>query len=278
MDIVYFERMENQFLQDLQGHDRLDGKFHDARGSQSEQTSYLKQSLSEGVDFIMTVPIRAEAVAPVVDLARENDVPFICVDRNVTSADPTAYIASDNARLGQQSVDLLYDFMTDTEEKDQYNIIEIQGAEGASVTDERHRGVSEAVGENRVDLLESRSGSFSTSDGADIASDLIEEYGGRIDGIYAHNDLMALGAHRAVSKSRLTDVPITGIDGSKEWVEQFDDECHYGTVAQLPEKMVRTAIDCGLRAVDGETVQDYCQVEGLPVTRGNADKYLGRYF
>lgn len=277
-DIVYFLRMENQFTLDTQNRDALDGTFHDARGSQSEQTSYLRQSLSGDIDFIMAVPIRAEAVAPIVDRAREEGVPFICVDRNVTSTDPTAYIASDNAQLGHQSVELLYEFMNDATTKEKYNIVEIQGTEGASVTDERHRGGSKSIKQKRVDLLESRSGSFSISDGADVATELIEEYGTRIDGIYAHNDLMALGAHQAVSKSQLADVPITGIDGSKEWVEQFDDERHYGTVAQLPEKMVRTAVDYGLRAVDGETVQDYCQVEGLPVTPGNAEKYLGRYF
>jgi len=278
MDIVYFERMENQFLGEIRNRDALNGTFHDARGSQSEQISYVNQCLSDGVNFLMAVPIRAEAVTPVVERAQEEDVPFICVDRNVASVEPTTYIASDNAQLGYQSVELLYEFIEDAKKKQPYNIVEIQGVEGASVTDERHRGGLQSIGQNDVDLLESRTGSFSISNGADVASQLIDEYGSRIDGIYAHNDLMALGACQAVSDSRLADVPITGIDGSKEWVQHFDDDCHYGTVAQLPEKMVRTAVEYGLRAVDGNTVQDYCQIEGLPVTSHNANEYLGRYF
>lgn len=277
-DIVYFVRMENQFAEDTRRRDPVDGTFHDARGSQSEQTSYLKECLTDDIDFIMAVPIRAEAVAPIVDQARAESVPFICVDRDVTSSEPTAYISSDNARLGYQAVELLYQFMDDARQKETYSIVEIQGTEGASVTDDRHRGGSRSIEEKRVELLETRSGSFSTTGGADVASELIREYGSRIDGIYAHNDLMALGAHQAVSESPLTDVSITGIDGSKEWVEQFEDQRHYGTVAQLPEKMVRTAVDYGLRAVEGETVQDHCQIEGLPVTADNADEYLGRYF
>lgn len=277
MDIVYFERMENRFLEEIQNRDAIDGTFHDARGSQSEQVSYLKQRLADGIDFIMAVPIRAEAVAPFVEQAREENVPFICVDRNVSSAKPTAYIASDNVRLGHKSVELLHEFMEEAQRKDSYNIVEIQGTEGASVTDERHQGGLKAIKGKSVDLLDSRSGSFSTSDGADVVSQLINECGDRIDGIYAHNDLMALGAHQAVSKSRLNNVPITGIDGSKRWVAQFDDGLQYGTVAQLPEKMVRTAVDYGQRAVEGKSVQNYCQVEGLRVTPNNAEEYLNRY-
>ena len=278
MDIVYFERMENQFLGEVRDRDALKGTFHSARGSQSEQISYMNQCLSDGLDFLMAVPIRAEAVTPVVERAREEGVPFICVDRNVTSVEPTAYIASDNAHLGYQSVELLYEFMGDADKEEPYNIVEIQGVEGASVTDERHRGGLKSIRENEVELLESRTGSFSVSNGADVAGQLIDEYGDSIDGIYAHNDLMALGACQAVSDSELNTLPITGIDGSKEWVEQFDGGRHYGTVAQLPEKMVRTAVEYGLRAVDGNTVQDYCQIDGLPVTSNNASDYLARYF
>lgn len=278
MSIVYFERMESEFLKETNDCDVLNGTFHDARGSQSRQDSYLKRCISDGVDFIMAVPIVAEAVAPIVERTQEENIPFICVDRNVSSVEPASYIASDNTQLGSQSVELLYDFMHNAHKKDTYNIIEIQGDEGASVTDERHRGGAEAIRKKDVDMIDSRSGVFSTSGSADVVKELIDQYGTQIDGIYAHNDLMALGAHQAVCESPLSDIPITGIDGSKKWVEQFDHEPYYGTIAQLPEKMVSMAVEYGIRAAEENPIKDYCQINGVKIIPENANEYLNKYF
>jgi ribose transport system substrate-binding protein len=270
--------MESEFLKETNDCDVLNGTFHDARGSQSRQDSYLKRCISDGVDFIMAVPIVAEAVAPIVERTQEENIPFICVDRNVSSVEPASYIASDNTQLGSQSVELLYDFMHNAHKKDTYNIIEIQGDEGASVTDERHRGGAEAIRKKDVDMIDSRSGVFSTSGSADVVKELIDQYGTQIDGIYAHNDLMALGAHQAVCESPLSDIPITGIDGSKKWVEQFDHEPYYGTIAQLPEKMVSMAVEYGIRAAEENPIQDYCQINGVKIIPENANEYLNKYF
>lgn len=278
LDIVYFARMRNGFEDAIRTREDFRGSFSNSRGSQSEQISVLEDALSSDLDFVMAVPIRKEAVAPIVKAASDRDIPFVAVDRNVTGADPATYVASDNVRLGRRSVSQLHDSMRQLWEKDPYNIVELQGTQGASVTEERHEGGMAALDGRDIDVIGSEPGQFAVDEAADVTADLIDRHGDDIDGIYAHNDLMALGAHRALADSDLEDVPISGIDGSREWVELFEDNEQYGTIAQLPERMIQTAIDLGIRAAQGEQLEEYCRIEGLEVTAANAADYLAEYF
>ncbi len=278
LNIVYFARMQNGFNEAVQERDNFSGTFNNSRGSQSEQISDLQTALSNDLDFMMAVPIRAEALTPTVEQANDQDVPFIAVDRNVSGADPATYVASDNVSLGRRSVELLHGFMQDAQSKDEYNIVELQGTQGASVTNERQEGGMEYVNNNSINVLGSQTGEFSTETAVGVMEDFVTRYGDDIDGVYAHNDLMALGAHQALSGTELEDVAITGIDGSEAWVNLFSDNQYYGTIAQLPEEMIRTAIDMGIKAVEGEDLEDSVQIEGLEVTGENASDYLNQYF
>lgn len=279
LSIVYFARMQSGLNETIRQRDDFKSTFNNARGSQSEQISDLETALSGDIDFLMAVPIRAEALAPIVEQANEEGIPFVAVDRNVTEAEPATYIASDNVRLGRRSVELLYEFMQEAQDKDEYNIIELQGTQGASVTNERHEGGLETVDANPINVIGSQPGEFSVATAVGVTEDLITRHGDDIDGVYAHNDLMGLGAHQAISGTDLAgDVAITGIDGSESWVDLFGDNQHYGTIAQLPEEMIRTAIDMGIRAVEGEELEDYHPIEGLKVTADNASDYLNEYF
>ncbi len=51
--------------------------------------------------------------------------------------------------------------------------------------------------------------------------DFITRHGDDINGVYANNDMMALGTMQAIDSSDLEDIAITGIDGSEVWVEKF---------------------------------------------------------
>ncbi|MFW6435402.1 MAG: substrate-binding domain-containing protein, partial [Halovenus sp.] len=213
------------------------------------------------------------------DQANDADIPIVTIDRNISEGDIATYVASDNVALGRRSMELCYDFMSDLSDQDEYNVVELQGTQGASVTNERADGAEEAIDStDDLTLLDSQSADFSTEEAVSVMEDFITSHGDDIDGVYAHNDLMALGAYEAIDGTDVGDVAITGIDGSEAWVEEIQDVDHYGTLAQLPEEMVEQGVDFGLQAVDGEDLDDYYPIEGLEVTSENAGEYLDDYF
>jgi len=279
LELTFFARMQNAFNDLTEERDDLGGSFYDAGNSQEQQVSDLETPISQGVDFIMVAPITAEGISPVVQQANDADIPVVTIDRNISEGNIATYVASDNVALGSRSMELCYGFMTDLSDQDEYNVVELQGTQGASVTNERAEGATEAIDStDNLTLLDSQSADFSTEEAVSVMEDFITSYGDDIDGVYAHNDLMALGAHQAINNAGVDDIAITGIDGSEAWVEEVQNVDHYGTLAQLPEEMVSQSIDFGLQAVDGEDLDDYYQIEGLEVTSENAGEYLNDYF
>jgi ribose transport system substrate-binding protein len=279
LEFTFFARMQNAFDDAIDERDDLGGSFYDAGNSQEQQVSDLETPISQGVDFIMAAPITAEGISPVVEQANEADIPIVTIDRNIAEGDIATYVASDNVELGRRSMELCRGFVSDLSDAGEYNVVELQGTQGASVTNDRAEGASEAIDSaDDLTLLDSQGADFSTEEAVSVMEDFITSHGDDIDGVYAHNDLMALGAHQAVNNADIGDVAITGIDGSEAWVEEIQEVDHYGTLAQLPEEMVRQSIDYGLQAADGEDLDDYYQIEGLEVTSENAGDYLDEYF
>ncbi|EMA10016.1 substrate-binding domain-containing protein [Haloarcula marismortui] len=279
LEITFFARMENAFNEAKnQGTIASDSAFYDAGNSQSTQISDIETAISNEVDFIMVSAITAEGVINAIQEANEADIPVVAIDRNVAEGDTVSYIASDNVQLGQRSTELCLSFMQDQGDQDSYNVVQLEGTPGASVTNERGEGFQNAVSNNdSLNQLATQTGEFSTQNALSVMEDFITQYGDEIDGVFCQNDLMALGAHQALQNAGMS-VPVTGIDGTEAWVQRFSDNEYYGTLAQLPEDMVNTSIERAQAHINGKDVEDSVVIEGLEVTQKNASDYLSQYF
>jgi ribose transport system substrate-binding protein len=278
LEFTFFVRMQDAF-ESAQEELNVTGSVLDGQNSQERQISQIEDAVTEEVDFIMISPITSEGAVPAVRAANDADIPVVTIDRDVAEGEIVTNVASDNVSLGQRSNELLLEFMQQQEEKDTYNIVELQGTPGASVTNERSEGLERALEENdSLEVLGSQTGEFQTAEALTVMEDFITRFGQDIDGVYAQNDLMALGAFQAAQAGDATDLPIAGIDGTEAWVETFEDNPFHGTIAQLPEDMVREAIAAGRSAVEGEDVEDFIPIDGLRVTQDNAQDYLQEFF
>lgn len=279
LEFTFFARMENAFEQaKSDGLIASESSFYDAGNSQSNQVSAVETAISNEVDFLMISAITAEGVISAIQQANDANVPVVAIDRNIAQGETVTYVASDNVQLGQRSTELCLSFMEESGDGDTYDVVQLEGTPGASVTNDRGEGFSNAVSENdSLNQLATQTGEFSTQNALSVMEDFITQYGDEIDGVFCQNDLMALGAHQALRNANMS-VPVTGIDGTEAWVEQFSDNEYYGTIAQLPEEMVTTAIESGKAHLAGEDVQDTITIDGLEVTQENASDYLDEYF
>ncbi|MBX0323201.1 substrate-binding domain-containing protein [Halomicroarcula sp. F13] len=279
LEFTFFARMQNAFdAAKSEGTVASDSTFYDAGNSQSTQVSDVETAISNEVDLLLISAITAEGVISAIRQANDAGIPVVAIDRNVAEGDTVSYVASDNVQLGRRSTELCLSFMQEMGQQDTYNVVQLEGTPGASVTNDRGEGFSNAVSENdSLNRLASQTGEFSTQNALSVMEDFITQYGDEIDGVFCQNDLMALGAHRALQNANMS-VPVTGIDGTEAWVQLFSDNQFYGTIAQLPEEMVDTAIETGKAHLAGDDVEDTIVIEGLEVTQANASDYLGQYF
>jgi ribose transport system substrate-binding protein len=82
-----------------------------------------------------------------------------------------------------------------------------------------------------------------------------------IDGIFCHNDEMALGALRAVEAAgRLSAIKIVGFDATDDAVKSVKDGKLVATVAQKPRVMGSMAVETAKQVLDGVKVDEFIPV------------------
>ena len=87
-----------------------------------------------------------------------------------------------------------------------------------------------------------------------------------IQGVFAHNDEMALGAIEAIDAVG-REIQVVGFDATEDAVAAVQAGRMADTVAQQPELMGRTAVETAMKMMDGEVVPDAMPVEVELITQ-----------
>jgi ribose transport system substrate-binding protein len=131
-----------------------------------------------------------------------------------------AHISFDGRVSGEEVATTLFDKMGGSG-----NIIAIQGILDNVAAQQRFEGLQNALAAAPgITLLEDQAANFDRSQGLAVAQTLIAKYGDQIDGIWAANDEMALGALEALRAAGLQGkIPIVGFDAVPEALEAIKD-------------------------------------------------------
>ena len=196
--------------------DTIDLRFADAQQKQENQIKAVRTFIEMGVDVIGLAPVISTGWEAVFAEAKEAKIPIVLVDRSVDIADESLYatfIGSDFILEGANAAIEMSNLLGGSG-----NIVELEGTVGASAATDRKTGFHDEVANNHpgLTILESQTGDFTRSMGKEVMESFLKKYEGQIDGLYAHNDDMALGAIEAIKEAGLkpgVDIKIVSIDG-----------------------------------------------------------------
>ena len=142
-------------------------------------------------------------------------------------------------------------------------VAELQGTTGASATIDRGTGFHN-IADGSLDVVASQTASFDRAEGLTVMENIIQS-NGDLQGVFAHNDEMALGAIEAIEASG-KDIKIVGFDATDDGVAAVKSGKMAATVAQQPDKMGSTAVETAIKLMNGETVEKSIPVEVTLVT------------
>ncbi|RJG23816.1 LacI family DNA-binding transcriptional regulator [Paenibacillus thiaminolyticus] len=171
----------------------------DTPANEKQYIHALKQKYIDGF-ILASNTLSAEEV-------QQLDVPVVTMDRAISDTIPT--VASDNREGARLGVQYLLD-------RGCNKIAHIRGPQQLSIADERCQGYLDVVQENAwfsPDLIVE--GNFNLNQATDTVNRLLDRHPD-IDGIFAGNDIMAMGALRAVQKRGIPvpdQMQIVGFDG-----------------------------------------------------------------
>lgn len=230
----------------------------DAGDDAAKQTNDVDDLISKNVSVLIVNPVDSDAIAPAVEDAIAAGIKVIAVDRAVNGVDVDCQIASDNVKGAEMATEYLKSVIGDGAK-----VAELQGTTGASATIDRGQGFHN-IADGSMDVVASQTASFDRAEGLTVMENIIQS-NGDLQGVFAHNDEMALGAIEAIEASG-KDIKIVGFDATDDGVAAVKAGKMAATVAQQPDKMGSTAVETAVKLINGETVEKSIPVEVTLVT------------
>ena len=182
--------------------------FTDAADSSSRQIQDVRKLLDCGIDLLIISPNDAEALTPIIAEAYKR-IPVILLDRSVVGYDYTLYIGPDNRLIGKQAGQYVTDLLGGKGGK----VVEIMGRSGSPPVLDRRLGFQEAIAPHKsIRIVASINADWLRDKAEDELTAWLAK-NGPVDVIFAQNDAMADGAHRAAVKLGLNGIRVVGIDG-----------------------------------------------------------------
>lgn len=267
-------KLNREIQREMLFHDDAELEILTANDDNEKQISDIRHFIDEKVDVIIAAPNEAAALSPVLKEAYDSGIPVVIFDRGVEGDSYTSYIEFDNYGIGESAATYACRHLPLGSK-----IIEITGLTGSTPARKRHDGFSSALSRLRPDLqiAASVSGSWKENIAQKVADSLLRA---NPDAklIYAHNDLMAIGASKAASKlGKREGLMILGTDAAPNVGIQAVQDSIIDVTFIYPtdgHRLVETAMTI---AHGGKVDKNILSPALPPVDRWNADILRSQY-
>ncbi|WP_322922172.1 ribose ABC transporter substrate-binding protein RbsB [Paenibacillus campi] len=233
----------------------------DAQNDSAKQNNDVDDLLQQGVDALLINPADSAAISSAVQAANNLDIPVITLDRSADKGEVKTLVASNNVKGGQMAAEYLVKILGKGAK-----VIELQGVPGASATRERGKGFHE-VADSELDVIASQSADFDRTEGLNVMENLLQAYP-NVQGVFAQNDEMALGAIEAITSAG-KNIPVIGFDGSKDAINSIKQGQLTATVAQQPKLIGQMAVEAARDVLQGKKVASFIPAPLNLITKEN---------
>ena len=233
----------------------------DAQDDSGKMTSSMEDLVQKKVGAILVNPTDADAVVPSILKANAAGIPVFTIDRGATSGEVVTHIASDNVAGGKMAGEFLAEQIGGSGK-----VVELVGIPGTSAARDRGKGFHEAMEKYpNIEIVASQAADFNRDRGLAVFENILQAQP-EIDGVFAHNDEMVLGAIAAAEAAGRKGIVFVGFDAVDDAVKAVKDGKLAATVAQQPKEMGLLGVEYAVKYLNGETIPDNVPVPLMVVT------------
>ncbi len=226
----------------------------DSQNDPSKELANVEDLTVRGVKAILINPTDSDAVSNAIKMINRAGIPVLTLDRGAARGMVAAHIASDNVAGGKMAGD----FMAEKLGKGA-KVIQLEGLPGTSAARDRGQGFAEAVKTNGFKVLASQPADFDRTKGLNVMENLLAA-NSDVQGVFAQNDEMALGAIRALQAAGKKEVMVVGFDGTDDGVAAVKRGDMAGTIAQQPALIGSLGVETAAKILKGEKVETFIPV------------------
>ncbi|WIJ24260.1 sugar ABC transporter substrate-binding protein [Devosia sp. RR2S18] len=230
------------------------------------QITQVEDLLAQGIDGLAIAPTDPNALAPVIEAAREQGVPVVFVD-TMGSNEGVTFIGTDN----EAGAALAAQYMCDNIEEGA-DVAILQGVMSHSTAQLRANGAKAGLEACGLNVVAEQTAEWDRAKGLSVTENILAG-NPSIMGIFGSNDNMALGAVEALKAAARDDVMVVGYDANPDAAAAVIAGDMAATVAQAPGNMGGFGIQALVDLKNGETIDPVIDTGTVLVTSENAAEY-----
>lgn len=237
--------------------------IEDAQDDAQRQTTQIEALIAQQVNALLVNPVNSMEIEQALQEAFDAGIPIFTVDRSANSPHVVAHIASDNVSGGRMAAAYLAEIIHESG-----NVVELAGIPDTSAAQDRGLGFNNVITiYPDIQVIARETANFNREQGHDVFAQILAD-NAEIDGVFAHNDEMILGAIAAAREARRLDaIAFVGFDAIEDAVVAIENGELRATVAQQPKEMGRLSVETILQHLDGESVSSFIPVDLALITR-----------
>jgi len=237
----------------------------------AKQTAQIEDFITKKVDIILLNAVDSKGIAAAVQQAKAANIPIVAVDVGAEGG-VDSVVTSDNYMAGKLAGEYVVKRLNG-----KGNIAIIDGPPVTAVTD-RIAGFEDAIKESEIKVIAKQNGEGNREKALSVMETILQANpSGSIQAVFAINDPEGLGVDIATNQAgRSGEFFIVGVDGAPEAVTALQEKKNFAaTSAQFPNEMVKTAVDVGVKILNGEKVDPLIKVPVELITQDNVGGYKG---
>lgn len=251
--------------------------IYDGRYDPLVQNNQAETAIQTKTDAIIINPMDYEANIDVVTMANKANIPVIVTNARLNTDKMTSEVVSDDIEGGYLEAKAVLEKMGC-----KGNLVIIEGPKGGSGEIQRGQGNEKAIaecGSGNINILERKTANWSRAEAMPLMENWLQKHRGKINGIIAQNDEMALGAIEAIQSSGLNikDFAIAGVDGVTDAINAVKEK-KMTSILQDARGQMQGSIDVAIKAVLGEKYSPMSDIweqykEKMDWKEGKAKRY-----
>ena len=248
-----------------------ESKIFDSQNNTALESDHFDNAIASGFDAILFNPTDAKGSVTNAMKAKEAGIPVFCMDREIDSKDAaTSQILSDSY---SGCIDLGKLFVSALNKKGNY--VELLGIVSDDNTWNRSKGFHSVVDNYPgLRMVAQQSADFDRNKAMEVMESVLQAHPD-IDGVFAGNDAMAMGAWQALAAAGKADhVKVIGFDGAEDAIRSIKEGGMTATAMQFPKRIAELAATDADAWFKGK--RDFPNKLPIPVdvvSRANIDKY-----
>ena len=244
----------------------------DGETDANKQIDRATDCISKACDYVIILPAEATASDAAVTQMADAGIKVIVVNSKTDSTDAVAlgYVGPDDVEAGRMLANWVIDNCPDGGK-----YAHCQGVIGNSAQIQRGEGMAEVMAEHpEFELISDFPCDWQADKAANVASDMMNQYGDELVAIICDNDDMSSAAQKTCNDNGRSDVVCVGVDGNQNPLQMVKDGEMGATVLQDGPGQVAGAIEMIKACLAGETPEKEIAIPFVLVTIDNVDEYL----